>query len=363
MAETKKSTKASAKTNSSSRAKVARAKTTTGKRVAAKTPAPAKGAFARKAAVVSKTNQPKTSASNTTSNAAKKANAAAKAPQAKMVLGAKKKKKEGKKVSLHATIIVGAVCVVLGLLLGFYPLGAGFVMGGRTTLPEHDLDRPVAMYIYKGIPNFVSARQALDEGSGLSSAQQSDGSYKFPSADEILASVRTAVLNSEVTARGITVSDEEMKDYAQQQLGSSDFSKIATQYGLDEPSVQNYVRQAAGVKKLQEEVTGTDTDATAPLAPEEGKNAATYKDYILNLLGSDWDSETNSWANTDNDYYEALKGTAFVPDQATYEQASAVYSVASKQYQTKSATAAQTWNDFINEILMNCQVRIGEAIL
>lgn len=236
-------------------------------------------------------------------------------------------------------------------------------MGGKTTIPESDLDKPVGMYIVNGVPNFITARQALDEGSGLSSAQQSDGSYTYPSADEILSSVRTAVLNGAVTARGITVSDDEMKEYAENQLGTDDFSKIATQYGLDENNVQNFVRQAAGIKKLQAEVTGISADQTAPTAPENGKDAATYKSYIINLLGNNWDKDKNTWANEDNDYFKALNGTAFAPDQATYEQASTVYSIASKAYQSNSASAAQKWNDFVNDALKNCQVRIGEAIL
>lgn len=273
-----------------------------------------------------------------------------------------KKQEEKQKRRLPACILTGIVCALLGILIGFYPLGSGFSLSGRTTIPESDLDKPVGMYIINGVPNFVTARQALDEGAGLSAALQEDGTYAYPTADEILSSVRTAVLNGEVTARGITVTQNEMKDYAQSQLGTSDFSVVAQHYGLDQESVQLFVRQAAGIKKLRDEVTGL-KDQTAPTAPEQNQDSAVYKAYIIDILGSDWNAEQNTWANENNDYFTSLGGTAFAPDQATYEQASTVYSIAMKDYQADSAEAAQIWNAFVNDALKNCQVRISEAIL
>lgn len=345
--------KATAKTTMRATAK------TTAKTAATKAPA----ASAKKRVTAKTTPAAKKPAAKTGTRKATNAKAS-KTIEPKPGTSEKKKadeKRQAKKVSLVATIVTGVICAFLGVLLGFYPLGSGLALGGKTTLSEGELNSPVGMYIYKGVPNFITARDALESGVGLTSAQKSDGTYSYPSADAILASIRTAVLNSEVTARGITITDEEMKDYAQTQLGSTDYTQIATAYGLDIESVQNYIRQAAGINKLKEEITGIDLSETAPLAPEEGKDAATYKDYILNLLGSNWNAETNSWANTDNAYYDALQG--FNPDQATYDQASAAFSIASQQYSNNSTSAAQSWNDFVNEILMNCQVRIGEAIM
>ncbi len=363
MTQAKKITKTLSSKNASAKAgtksRPTAKKASTAKKTATKVPA----ASAKKSVTVKTTPAAKKPAAKTETRKATTAKAS-KALEPKAAASEKKKadeKKQTRKVSLVATIITGVICAFLGVLLGFYSLGSGFALGGKTTLSEGELNSPVGMYIYKGVPNFISAREALESGEGLTNAKKSDGTYDYPSADAILASIRTAVLNSEVTARGITITDEEMKDYAQAQLGSTDYGQIANSYGLDEESVQNYIRQAAGINKLKEEITGIDLSETAPVAPEGGKDAATYKDYILNLLGSNWNAETNSWANTDNAFYESLQG--FNPDQATYDQALAAFNIASQQYSTSSTSAAQSWNDFVNEILMNCQVRIGEAIM
>lgn len=261
-----------------------------------------------------------------------------------------------------ACVVTGIVCIFAGLLVGFYLLGSGFAMTGKTSIPESELDQPVGLYIINGVPNFITAREVLDSGNGLSKSLLEDGTYTYPTAEEVLAAVRTAVLNGEVTARGITISADDMKEYAQKQLGTSDYSFIANRYGLDEASVQTFVRQAVGINKLRQEITGV-ADQVAPIAPEEGLDAASYKQYILDLLGSNWDTQNNTWANEDNSYYTALGESAFNPDLATFEQASTAYSIASEKYQEDSAQAANTWNDFVNDALKNCQVRIGEAIL
>lgn len=285
----------------------------------------------------------------------------------KSVLGKNKASKKrdtlhSKSCTIKTCVITGIVCVFVGLLVGFYFLGSGFTMVGRTSISEAELDQPVGIYIVNGVPNIISAREVLDSGNGLSQSLKEDGTYAYPTAEEVLAAVRTAVLNGEVTARGITISDEDMKEYAEQQLGTSDYSYIANYYGLDEASVQTFVRQAVGINKLRQEITGV-ADQLAPTAPEQGQDVASYKSYILNLLGDNWDAENNTWANEDNGYYEALGGDAFNPDAATYEQASMAYSIASEKYQADSAAAADTWNGFVNDVLKNCQVRIGEAIL
>lgn len=314
-----------------------------------------------------KTNANSTNSKSSTSNKRSKSSTTSKTRDTKNAFGknmASKKRDtlHSKHCTVTTCVVTGIVCIFIGLLVGFYLLGSGFTMVGRTSISEAELDQPVGIYIINGVPNFISAREVLDSGNGLSQSLQEDGTYAYPTAEEVLAAVRTAVLNGEVTARGITISDEDMKEYAEQQLGTSDYSHIANYYGLDEASVQTFVRQAVGINKLRQEITGV-ADQLAPTAPEQGLDAASYKSYILHLLGDNWDVQNNAWANEDNDYYEALSGDAFNPDTATYEQASMVYSIASENYQADSAAAANTWNDYVNDVLKNCQVRIGEAIL
>ncbi len=195
--------------------------------------------------------------------------------QAPKPAGSKPDKTPAKpKFTLVQTVVMSAIpvillCLVVGLLVGKFALGGtpGLV-SGKTTLQESELDSAVGSYTYKGATKTITARQALDQSSGVDKAKQDDGSYRMPSADEVLSCARNSILEDAVAAEGIQVSDEDMATYAKDTLGTDDYATIAQNYGMTEDQVKETVRDSAGTKQLYDKVVGSDA-GTAPTAPTE----------------------------------------------------------------------------------------------
>jgi hypothetical protein len=273
-----------------------------------------------------------------------------------------------KTVGLPLAIVLVVVALVAGVLVGHFAIGSTFgTLSGKTTITEAELDSSVGSYTYNGSTTQITARDAIEATSSLDAALQDDGTYEMPSADSVLSFARNAILNEEVAAKGITVSDEDMSTYATDALGTDDYASIASTYGMTEDQVKTVVRESAGVKKLYDQIVTTTTgDApTAPESPAEGEEdtaTAAYGEYIVNLLGDNWDSSTNTWANTDNDYYESMKDLSFSADSATYDDALTAYYVAYSLYSQNASAASAEWTDYVNGLLANASITIGELV-
>ena len=152
-----------------------------------------------------------------------------------------------------------------------------------------------------------------------------------------------------------------MSSYAEDTLGTSDISTIASQYGMDEDATETLLKQSAGVKKLYDQTVDT-SNLTAPTAPEEDKDAATYGKYIVDLLGDEWDSDKDTWASTDGDYYSALGSEKFTSKSATYDQAQTAYYVAYQKYSTAYSEATSKWTSFVNERLAKASIQIKSLV-
>lgn len=272
------------------------------------------------------------------------------------------------KFTVVQMVVIAVIAVVVGLLVGKFALGGtpGMV-SGKTTLQESELDSAVGSYTYKGATKTITARQALDQSSGVDKAKQEDGSYRMPSADEVLSCARNSILADAVKADGIEVSDEDMAAYAKETLGTDDYASIAQNYGMTEDQVKDTVRASAGNKKLYDKVVGSSapTMPTAPTEPSDGnKDAATadYGAYIVGLLGDEWDSEKGTWARQDGPYYAALKDESFSADSATYNQAQNAYYVAYQQYSQLASAANATWTKYVNDMLAQAKLTIGELV-
>jgi hypothetical protein len=273
-----------------------------------------------------------------------------------------------KSVGLPLAIVLVVVALVAGVLVGHFAIGSSFgTLSGKTTITESELDATVGAYTYNGATTQITAREAIEATSSLDAAKQDDDTYAMPSADAVLSFARNAILNKEVEDKGITVSDEDMSAYATDALGTDDYATIASQYGMTEDQVKTVVRESAGVKKLYDQIVTTTTgDApTAPEAPADGEEdvaTAAYGEYIVNLLGDNWDSSTNSWANTDNDYYDAMKDLSFSADSATYADAQTAYYVAYSLYSQTASAASTEWTNYVNGLLANASITIGELV-
>lgn len=310
-------------------------------------------------------------ATNNKASASSAADSVANMPAAKKA--AKKREKLLKKQNKKPHTAKFWVClIIIALLVGFFagkclfgimPLGT---MSGKTALTEGQLDSVVATYSNKGRIVSVTARDVLDHTLGLESARDGDN-YSYPTASDTLEYVQNQVLNEEVQAKGIEVSDEDMDAYANKMLGSTDYDTIAAQYGMSVDNVKQAVREAAGVEKLYNQVTSQDA-ANAISAPEECPDAEKdvasekYGQYITHLLGDEWDTKNERWASTSGKYYSDLKDEKFTSKSATYNQAKKAYDIAVKDASSDEQTASKTWTDYIDGILANASIAIGEII-
>ena len=260
-----------------------------------------------------------------------------------------------------ALIIVAVVAAVIGYVIGSG--GFGGTGTGTATVGEDQLDTVIASYTYNGASHDITVRSAIESEYSLESAQNSDGTYSVPSAETIISTVRNNILVSEAESRGIEVSDDEMDQFAESMLGSSDYATLATQYGVTEDQAKEIVRERALIQKLYSQVVpeaSTATAPTEPTAPENGDtstSSAEYAQYIIDLAGDEWDSENNTWASTDGSYYLAL-GDAFTGDTATYEQAVTAYYVAYQEYSNQMSGYTTTWTDFANGLFANANIRL-----
>ena len=190
-----------------------------------------------------------------------------------------------------------------------------------------------------------------------------DGMYRAPSAETLVAYVRTQILLNEAEARGIEVTDDEVTAYAEQTYGTSDFATLATQYGLSEDQAREIVRNSTMIEKLYNQIAPASTVAL-PEEPEQPADGDTstrskaYADYIINLAGDEWDAETGTWASTDGPYATALQGMDVTADSASYEEAIIAYYVAYQEYATQASQSSQAWTDFANTLFADADMDI-----
>ena len=282
---------------------------------------------------------------------------------------------EAEPVAEHRTLPIPvwvAICVaalVVGVLGGYFLLGgagAGSVsLDGRTTLSAGELDSTIATYTYNGQRQNVTARDVLTAGGGeVEAAVNDDGTYSVPTASEILVYAQNMIILADAEDRGITATDEEVSDYAEQMLGSADLATIAEHYGIDEQAVYDTFEQSVVVSKLRDAVCETELPAqpTEPAEPEEGAEdtpTADYASYIIALLGDEWDSEAGTWARTDGDYYATLSTYEITNDAATYAAAEAAYNVAYSAYSDASTKLTEEWTTYTGNLLSHATIQIG----
>ena len=270
--------------------------------------------------------------------------------------------------SAMAAVIAGLVCLVIGVLVGKFVLGAANTANplNKVTLTANELDTVVGAYTYGGERHEITAREVIEDVSTLEAAANEDGSYAVPTADDVLGYARNKIVLGEAEARGITVTDEDISAYAMEILGTDDFATIASTYGLTEDVARRMIGESAIMKALRDEIMAGSAEAVPPAeppaAPEDGNNDATskeYADYVIALLGDEWDAANNTWARTDGQYYATLQTYPISNDSASYEAAEQAYYIAYNAYSTASTGAAQAWTDFVNGLLGSASIEIS----
>ncbi len=271
-----------------------------------------------------------------------------------------------KGVAVPVFVLCVVIAVVVGVLAGHFLLGGGSTisLSGKTALAEDQLDSTIATYTYDGKTTNVTAREVILVNSTLDNAKDDDSNYTVPTADEVISYVRNAIVSAAAEKEGITVTDDEIAEYANSTMGSDDYATIASQYGIDEDTAKSTLKASAIMVKLRNSVVTTELPATptAPDSPAEGQEdvaTADYASYIINLAGDEWDSANNTWASTDGDYYAALSTYTITNDSATYAAAQAAYYVASSKYSSAYSSISTQWLAYVNTLLANATIQIG----
>lgn len=263
-------------------------------------------------------------------------------------------------------IAIAVIAVVVAAIGGFFMGSGGFGAkgAGTATLTEDQLDSVVATWTYNGATKSITAREAIESQYSLDAVKSADGTYAAPNGEMVLAFARNQILVSEAENRGLSVSDEDLETYANDRLGTSDFAAIATQYGVSEEQAKQIVRDNALIGQLYEQIVPDVSGATMPEAPAEpadgNEEALTtdYAEYIISLLGENWDSEKATWASEDNEYYAALKDSTFTAEGASYADAQTAYYVAYQLYAEQAQAANQAWTTFANELYAKANVNL-----
>ena len=253
------------------------------------------------------------------------------------------------------------IAAVVGFFIGNGGFGGKGV--GSATLTEDQLDSTVASYSYNGKKSDITAREAIESQYSLDTVKDSDGNYTAPSADVILSYVRNKILLDAAEDEGITVSSKEMKKYAEDSIGTSDYKTMATQYGVSKDQAKQIVRQSATLQKLYKKKVG-DSSASMPTAPTEPADgneetaSKDYADYIINLAGDEWDSEKGAWKDAGSTYAKAFADDAFTADSATYKQAMTAYYTAYQQYSSQASSASSKWTEYANGLYAKANISI-----
>ena len=266
-----------------------------------------------------------------------------------------------KPMLIAAFVIVAIVCAVAGYFVGNG--GFGGKGTGSATLSESQLDSTVASYTYNGKKADITAREAIESQYSLDTVKDSDGNYTAPSADTILSYVRNQILLNAAEDKGITVSEKEMKKYAENSIGTSSYKTMAKQYGVSKAQAKQIVRQSATLQKLYKKVVGS-TSATMPTAPTEPTDgnedtaSKDYADYIIDLAGDEWDSSKGTWKSSKGTFAKAFKDDEFTADSATYKQAMTAYYTAYQQYSSEASSASSKWTSYANGLYANANISI-----
>ena len=288
------------------------------------------------------------------------------APAAPVATAAPAEKPASKQSVKLPVFIIGAVAaLIVGVVVGFFVFGSKSVaLDGKTTLTSDQVDTTVATYTYGGKTYSITARDILTQSGTLDSVANDDGTYDVPSATDVITYARTAVVVTAAESEGVSVTDDEVNEYAEDKFGSSDFSTIASNYSVDEDVAKKMITDSCVMNKLREEKATVDLpeQPTAPTAPSDDATdtpTAEYASYIINLAGDEWDSTNNTWARTDGDYYAALSTYDISNDSATYAAAQAAYYVAYSAYSTAYSESTTAWSDYCNTLLSKATITLG----
>lgn len=277
-------------------------------------------------------------------------------------------------IGLPTVIALVLASLLVGCAIGHFLLGgiagglSGMAPGQKTSLAEGELDDVVATYTLDGKSYELTYRDAIMESGSLDSVKKSDGTYRVPSAESVLAVARSKVITAEAERQGVTVSDEDVDAYAEATFGTTDLSTIATGYGMEQDAAAVLLREAALMSRLRDHVLseGVGEEPQPPAEPELGEEVTMlpeYASYIIGLAGDEWDAEAGTWASSDGPFATSLADYEITSDGATYEAAQQAYYTAYQQHDARQADYSAQWTDYVNGLLANSAITISSLSL
>lgn len=265
-----------------------------------------------------------------------------------------------------AWVAIAVVALVVGVLAGHYLLGSSgtISLDGRTTLAASELDSTIATYTFDGQTTAVSAREVLVEANGgADPSANDDGTYDIPTASTVLTYVQNQIILQDAEDRGITASDEDVDEFVEESFGT-DLATLASSWGIEEDAAREMVAEAVIMRKLQDSVASTTLpdlpdEPEAPADGEEDEPTAEYAQYIIDLLGDEWDADADTWARTDGSYYATLSSYDISNDSATYAAATAAYGVAASEYREAYTQISEELGDYSAALLSRATIQLG----
>lgn len=266
-----------------------------------------------------------------------------------------------KKLYIGGAIVAVILAAVIGYFIGHGGFGGKGLSSG--TISEGQLDTVVASYEYNGKTTNVTAREVMEAQYSLDSLKNDDGSYDAPSADDALSYARNQILYQDAVSRGIEVTDDEVKQYAENTIGTSDYSEMADTYGVTEDQAKEIVKQQYTMYKLYEKVVDISdvTAPTEPTQPADGNDETAskeYADYIINLAGDAWDKDKGTWKDSSSEWAKAFDGEEFTADSATYSQALIAYYRALSEYSEATSDNTTAWTTYANGIYAKSNMQL-----
>lgn len=279
----------------------------------------------------------------------------------------------------------GRNAVLRTLLLVLLALGVGFGVGmlasphitklsqssptlvGRITVTEEELDAVMGTYVFDEEETSVTVREAIEETSSIEAVKNTDGTYDLPSADTVLSIARNRILEQDAQQRGLEASDDDVLAYAKEYLGTDDVATIAAGYHMGTEQTKELLRRSTLLKKLRDEVVTTESPSLPSQPDPEEKDQEDvptegYANYVLKLVGDEWDANANTWAREDGPFREALADYTISNDAATFAAAQAAYYVAYERYAAAQQQISSEWTNYVNETLSNVTVQLSSLV-
>lgn len=271
-------------------------------------------------------------------------------------------------MKLVATVVAMVALVLSVSVLGGCNNASKAAKTYPALLDESELDSTiVGTMTYAGKSKDLTAREVIEDNMGIELAKTPEGKYKAPTADMVLGYARNKVMAQLIEEEGITPTEEQIQNFVDSNLGGMSIADLAKQYQMDEEHAKKIVTESVASNMLYDKIMGgpIGTEPTPPVAPAEG-DATTptkeYADYIIKLLGDEWDATNKTFKSADGKFASSLKDLNFNGETATYEQAQSVYYVVYAYFTQAQEELNTKWHDYVNGKFSDASISINTLI-